>query len=187
MLFSLIIYLISLPTVVYAQSLSINKVVDYVTAPGGHIVYYIMSLPDTDAMGNRNMVIEEGVNEDHSFRILLHSHPANNPKDNLTNFSHLVLSPDNKMLYFETSAWATSGAIHAIDLSTKKVVYVTHGAIACVVLAGEFQNGLIVEQHRYFLQGGSHDDLWLYDPSGREIGMVAENTDSSRVCPVLGK
>jgi hypothetical protein len=62
----------------------------------------------------------------------------------------------------------------------------TAGQIACVVLQGEYQGDLVVEQHRYFVQGGSHDDLYLYEPTGKEIGLVSQGTDRSDVCPSLG-
>jgi hypothetical protein len=127
------------------------------------------------------------MNGNSSFRILLTSIPSNDPKENLEGFSHLSLIPDGKVLYFETSAWATSHAVHGLDAVTKKVSYVTDGGIACIVLSGQYQGDLVVEQHRYFVQGGSYDNLYLYDPAGRKIGLVAEDTDASKVCPSLGE
>ena len=168
----------------YAGSAT-DSPLEYIVAPRGKIVYYIMATPGTDATGNPNMAIKEGLDENRSFRILLTSRPSDDPKENLTGFSHLTLSPDGKILYFQTDAWATSNAIHAINLSTGKVFYVTSGALACIVLSGQYQSDLVVEQHRYFVQGGSHDDLWLFDPSGKQIGLVAQGTDASRVCPEL--
>lgn len=160
--------------------------IEHVVAPGGKTVYYIMKMPGTDANGDPNLVIEEAKNENTSFRILLTPHPSHDPQQNLTSFSHLALSPDANTLYFETSAWATSHAIHAINLLTRGVFYVTSGEIACLVLGGEYQGHLIVEQHRYFIQGGSHDDLYLYDPAGKQIGLVTQGTNASKVCPTLG-
>jgi hypothetical protein len=173
------------PILAHAQT-SAKTPVEHVTAPGGKVVYYIMSLPGKDSMGNPRLVIEAGINENSSFRILLASTPSNDPKANLTDFSHLSLSPDGKMLYFQTSAWATSGAIHSLDIATKKTSYVTSGEIACVVLGGEFQGDLVVQQHRYYIQGGSYDALYLYNPPGKLIGPVSQGTDASRVCPSLG-
>lgn len=160
--------------------------IEHVVAPGGKTVYYIMRMPGNDANGDPNLEIEETKNENTSFCILLTPHPSDDSQQNLTGFSHLALSPDSNTLYFETSAWATSHAIHAINLRTKKVSYITSGEIACVVLGGEYQGHLIVEQHRYFLQGGSHDDLYLYSSAGKQIGMVAQGTNALKVCPTLG-
>lgn len=184
-----IFFIVSIVTDLFlfpALAFSYSAPLESVIAPGGEHVYYIMLKPGTDSYGNKNMEIEEGINQNSSFRVLLISHFSNSPEKNLTGFSHLVLSPNAKRLYFETDAWATSPAIHAIDLSSGKATFVTLGSIACIVLSGEYQGDLIVQQHRYFIEGGSHDDLWLYDPSGKEIGMVAEGTDASKVCPTLG-
>jgi hypothetical protein len=140
---------------------------EHVVAPGGKIIYYIMQMPSTDAAGNPKLQIEETRNLNRSFRTLLTSRSAADPKQNLTGFSNLNLSPDGKILYFQTDAWATANAIHTINLATGEVSYVTSGEIACVVLSGEYQGDLVVEQHRYFVQGGSHDDLWLYNSTAK--------------------
>lgn len=162
-----------------------HTVDQYVSAPGGTANYYILTLPGHDSEGNTNMEIQATYDENASRIVLLENQPSNDPAQNLTGFSNLFLSPDSKTLYFQAEAWATSDAIHSIDIATKKVSFVTAGEIACVVLAGEFQGDLIVQQHRYFVQGGSYDNLWLFDPTGKELGLVSEDTDSSAVCPVL--
>lgn len=170
-----------------AQAQTSSKTpLEHVVAPGGKVVFYIMSLPGKDSMGNPRSAIEAGINENSSFRILLASTPSNDLKANLTDFSHLSLSPNGKTLYFQTSAWATSAAIHSLDIATKKTSFVTSGEIACVVLGGEFQGDLVVEQHRYFIQGGSYNALYLYNPTGKLIGPVSQGTDASRACPSLG-
>jgi hypothetical protein len=173
------------PALAHAQS-SYNTPVEHIAAPGGNIVYYIMPMPGKDSMGNPNLAIEAGVNGNKSIRVLLTSAPSNDTKQNLTDFSHLSLSPDSKTLYFQTSGWATSNAIHSLDIATKKTTYITDGGIACVVLGGQYQGDLVVEQHRYFVQGGSYDDLYLYDPAGHQIGLVSQDDDASKVCPSLG-
>jgi hypothetical protein len=116
----------------------------------------------------------------------LTSWSSNDPKGTLVGFKNLFLSPDSKTLYFQTDAWATSDAVHAIEIATKRQRFVAPGEIACVVLAGQYQGDLVIQQHRYFVQGGSYDNLWLYDPSGKEIGLVSQDTDSKAVCPTPG-
>jgi hypothetical protein len=137
---------------------------EYVMAPGGKTVYYIMA----DASGNPNR-IEVGLNNNTSFRVLLTAKPSNKPEENLTDFSHLFLSPDGKTLYFEASAWTTSPAVHSINLASGKASYIVPGEIACVVLQGEHQGDLIVQQHRYFVQGGSYDALSCINRQGKRL------------------
>jgi hypothetical protein len=172
----LILMAVSLP----ARSSSRGRSVEYVAAPGGRTTYYILA----DAQGNSNR-IEAGLNGNRSFQVLLTAKPSTEPEHNLTDFSHLRLSPDGKTLYFEASAWVTSNAVHSLNIATGKVSYVTSGEIACLVLQGEHQGDLIVEQHRYFVQGGSFDALYLYEPTGKEVGIVSLGNNASRVCPVF--
>jgi hypothetical protein len=162
-----------------------NTIDQVVTAPGGTTNYYILTLSGQDAEGVPNREIQATYDENASHVVLLKNQPSGDPSQNLTGFSNLLLSPDNKTLYFQAEAWATSDAVHSIDIATKKVSYVAPGEIACVVLTGEFQGDLIIQQHRYFVQGGSYDNLWLFDPTGKELGLVSENTDASKVCPTL--
>jgi hypothetical protein len=132
------------------------------------------------------MTIEAGINGNSSFKVLLSSLPSRDPKSNLTDLSRLFLSPDGRTLFFESSAWATSGAVHSLDIATGAPTFVAPGRLACVVLAGKYQGDLIVEQHRYFVQGGSYDSLYLFDSTGKEIGLVSQDRDEARVCPLLG-
>lgn len=166
--------------------------VEHVSAPGGKLVYYILS--DKNKKGTENYEGGEQISSRNlttgEEAVLLHAKPNANPKDTLYGFSNLKLSQDSKTLYFETAAWATSSAIHSLDIATKKTSYITSGALVCIVSGGEYQGGLIIQQHRYFVQGGSYDSLYLFDPKGKEIGLVAgENVTREQVllmCQSLG-
>ena len=81
---------------------------------------------------------------------------------------------------FCSAAYAVSGAIHAYDVTTHQVRFVMAGNAPQVVPAGEYKGDLLVEQHRYFLGGGSYDWYWLFEPNGKEIGPVGETTDNFR-------
>ena len=86
---------------------------------------------------------------------------------------NLQFSPDNKTLYFETSAWVTSGAIHAVDVDGNHLRFVTHGDNLRVVQSGQYKGDIIVNQHRYRFKGdtplGSYNWDWLFTPSGKQI------------------
>ena len=149
--------------------------VEHVVAPGGKLVYYILSDESKkgteDYEGGAQISLKNfttGENE-----VLLNSKPSADPKETLYGFTNLNLSQDAKTLYFETAAWATSSAIHSLDIATKKTAYITNGGLVCIVSGGEYQGNLIVQQHRYFVQGGAYDYLYLYDTKGKEIGLVA--------------
>lgn len=89
-------------------------------------------------------------------------------------------SPDGKLLYFVCSAWATSGAVHVIDLATQKERFFTDGSSLEAVPNGEYKGCLLIQKHKYFLGGGSYDWYWLIKPDGTEVGPVGEDTDNFR-------
>ena len=86
---------------------------------------------------------------------------------------HLQFSPDSKTLYFETSAWVTSGAIHAVDVDGNHLRFVTDGSELRVVQSGRYKGDIIVNQHRYRFKGdtplGSYNWDWLFTPTGKQI------------------
>lgn len=150
--------------------------IENVVAPGGNVVYYIMGTPEDAKNGGGGSEIEVKNFKTSKSDILLKATPSNEPKDNLGGFSRLRLSPDSKNLYFQSMAWATSDAIHSLDIASKKTKYITDGNLVCVVGAGEYQGNLIVQQHRYFVQGGSYDFLYLYNSDGKSEGLVSTDT-----------
>ncbi len=167
------------------EVLQAPNVVQMVTALGGSVVYYITATRHDDE-GINFTTIRATHDENRSRQILVKDHvDYHDLSKNLHGLHNLYLSPDGKRLFFQADAWATSDAIHTFDLETGQESYLTPGSIACVVLAGEWQGDIIASQHRYFVQGGSYDDLRLYSLTGKELGLVAEGTDSRDVCPVL--
>jgi len=89
-------------------------------------------------------------------------------------------SPDGRHLYFISSAWATSGAVHAIDLATRKERFFTDGSGLEIVPNGDYKGCLLVQKHKYFIGGGTYDWFWLIKPDGKEVGPVGEDTENFR-------
>lgn len=107
---------------------------------------------------------------------------AANPKPEalLAGLSAPQFSPDGKIVYFLSAAWATSGAVHRVDVATRKTAYVCPGNELEVIRTGEYRGHLIVQQHKYFIGGGSYDWYWLLRPDGREVGPLGENLEFFR-------
>ena len=82
---------------------------------------------------------------------------------------HLIFSPNGKTIYFETSAWVTSGAVHAVDVDGKNSRFVIDGTELRIVQTGRYKGDLIVNQHRYHDKGGSYNWDWLFTPEGKQI------------------
>jgi dipeptidyl aminopeptidase/acylaminoacyl peptidase len=109
---------------------------------------------------------------------LVRSKPSDKMETLLAGFSKPQFSSDGKLVYFLSEAWATSGALHVVDTTNSKEHFVCPAADFEVVLSGEYRDHLLVQQHRYFIGGGSYDWFWLFQPDGKEIGPVGEDTEN---------
>jgi hypothetical protein len=83
-----------------------------------------------------------------------------------------VFSPDSRELYFMSAAWATSSAVHVVDIATAKERFVCDGELEGVVLDGEHRGDLVMQRHKYFVGGGSYDSNWLMKANGQEVGPI---------------
>lgn len=87
---------------------------------------------------------------------------------------HLTFSLDSQTLYFLTYAWTTSNALHAVNIADAKQRYLLPANSLAVATDEEYKGNLILNQHRYFIGGGSYDWYWLFTPEGKEIGPLGE-------------
>jgi hypothetical protein len=149
-----------------------------VLTPDGKVAYFIRSVADPEAAkrfdGEATQIcrvsVQTGVIEP-----VVEPVGSNEPEKNLRGFSNLVLSPDGRTLYFLAFAWATSNAIHALDLATRAVSFVSPGNEILVIRNGEYRGDLVVQKHKDLVGGGSYDQYWVVAPDGRELGLAGEN------------
>ena len=93
-------------------------------------------------------------------------------------FRDMHFSSDGRYVFFITPAWAVSGAVHVVDTTNAKEHFVCPGNGLEVLHSGEYRDYLLVEQHRYFLGGGSYDWWWLFSRDGKEVGPVGEDASN---------
>ena len=86
----------------------------------------------------------------------------------------LQFSPNGKKVYFITYAWATSGAIHSVNIDGTNEHFIVAGNYLEVINRGILKGNLIVQQHRYRDSGG-YDWFWLFSPEGKEMGVIGES------------
>ncbi len=96
----------------------------------------------------------------------------------LANFAKPQFSSNGRYVFFLSDAWATSGAVHVVDTTNGKEHFVCPGLDLEVVGAGEYRDCLLVQQHRYFIGGGTYNWFWLLRPDGKEVGPVGEDTEN---------
>ena len=109
---------------------------------------------------------------------LVRTRDAEKPENIIAAFQNVQFSSNGRLVYFITPSWATSGALHVVDTTTGKEQFVMPGNELEIVHAGEYRDHLLVNQHRYFIGGGSYDWFWLFRPDGKEVGPVGEETDT---------
>jgi hypothetical protein len=110
--------------------------------------------------------------------LLLKCRASGKPESVIGALENLQFSTNGKLLYFVSPAWATSGAVHIVDTTNRKERYLFPGNNLKVVPSGEYRDCLLVQQHRYFIGGGSYDWFWLLRPDGKEVGPVGEETEN---------
>ena len=109
---------------------------------------------------------------------LVRSKQSDKMESVLGGFSRPQFSANGKLVYFLSEAWTTSGALHVVDLTNSKEHFVCAALDFDVVPSGDYRDHLLVQQHRYFLGGGSFDWFWLLRPDGKEVGAVGEDTEN---------
>ena len=99
-------------------------------------------------------------------RVAVKAHPASKPEDTLSGLSTPTFTPDGKLIYFVSAAWATSDAVHVLDIKTGKTGFLSDGNTFKLVPSGKYAGYLILSKHKYFAGGGTYDFYWLISPLG---------------------
>jgi hypothetical protein len=83
-------------------------------------------------------------------------------------FLDLKFSPDGRLVYFETPAWATSVALHVVDTTNGREHFICAGGIE------DFRgNNLVVVETAYTSRGHQYQ-RFLLTPEGRKISTLSE-------------
>ena len=102
------------------------------------------------------------------------------PEGKLSGINSLAFSRDGSKLYFNTSAWATSEAIHVVSVQGGHERFVTNGNGVAVVRRGKYAGCLVKNQHRYMAGHGSWNPYVLLTPEGKQIRALGEFGDDAR-------
>lgn len=83
-------------------------------------------------------------------------------------FNELRFSPDGRLVYFETPAWATSGALHVVDTTTCREHFICAGGIK------SFRGSFLVVVETVYKGNGHQYQRFLLTPEGREISTLSQ-------------
>jgi len=90
----------------------------------------------------------------------------------------VIVSTDEKYLFFITDAWETSGALFMYDLLSDKLVYLTDAYSIRQITKGEYMGLLVIGKHQYPLAGNAVDLLWVYNPHTKEnVELFADDSN----------
>jgi Tol biopolymer transport system component len=103
---------------------------------------------------------------------LLAPRPGDQLETSLSQLNNPVFSTDGKSIYFMSVAWATSNAVHVLDLTSGKTRFVTAGNSVDVIRRGRHTGKLVVQQHRYLRPSGSEEVYWLVSPHGQMLRRI---------------
>jgi len=108
----------------------------------------------------------------------------------LANFANPQFALDDSRVYFLTQAAVVSGAVYSADIETRSVKELCAGNSLQVIRSGQYAGDLVVEQHRYFMGGGSYDWVYVLTPDGEVVGTLGERGSpgfEERLRDVLGE
>ena len=141
-------------------------------SPNGRTVAFIHEDSKSSAEsdnGQTSLWIGDGVGG--RVRKLLSPQPNDQPERNLASFGNPVFSLDGGYVYIGADAWATSSAIHQVNLATGRERFVVGGWLHGVLRNGPYRGFLVVGQHRYHPapKFGSYNPVFILRPDGKEI------------------
>ena len=111
-------------------------------------------------------------------RLLVRERDTGDPEVTISQFDSKRFSSGGRYLYFKTPAWVTSDAIHRYDFKRGEVQFFTSGnqfSVLSECANTKYRDHVMVNQHRYFVFGGSYDWDWLYTPEGKKLGPLGKS------------
>jgi len=86
-------------------------------------------------------------------------------------FNDLRFSPNGRLVYFETPAWATSVALHVVDTTTCREHFICAGGI------DSFRGNNLVTEESVYNDHGHQIQKFLRSPEGRMLGTLSQPYD----------
>jgi hypothetical protein len=150
-----------------------------VLSPDGTLVAYVHSVS--------GKAIETGAGEGGLTELWI-AHPDNARTEKLVSprsaedmsnviagITDIQFSGDSRTIFFSSKAWATSGAVHKVNVVSKKESFVTPGNSLKLIRKGKYKGLLKVNQHRYHKQGGSYNCDYIFTLDGKEVAALKDS------------
>ena len=97
-------------------------------------------------------------------KVLLRGHKGDGGRQ-VCGFHTKQFSSDGQSLYFLSPGWATSGALHVYDMRKQSEHFMmpANDVLVLSFCKNKYKDFLAIQDHRYFVFGGSYDWYWLYE------------------------
>lgn len=169
---------------VFATAALHRAVLGDVTSHNGLLVAWVASTPDRKidtALGDDEATeIWVRSTVDGRRRMLVRGHPALEPKDSIAAISNLHFSLDDGVIYFDSVAWVTSGAVHAVNVESGREWFICDGSVAEIISSGPQAGNLLID--RALIKTDANGDStgrsfyrWMYTRDGfavAELGPI---------------
>jgi hypothetical protein len=120
--------------------------------------------------------------------LLIEEKTSKDPEKDLTGLALPHFSVDGRSVYFSADAWATSGAIHVIDLNNKQTRFVSSGNGIDIVRTGPYVGNIVTERHVYEKSlKGSYNSFFLIDQYGNVIAELGNDEEQKKTFLSSGK
>lgn len=141
-------------------------------SPDGHTIAFVRSLQvdagDEGVMDTAALWIGDCTTG--AVRQLLAPKPDNDVAErNLRQVNNPVFSLDGSHVFIMATAWMTSDALHAVDVTTGAEAYIIDGNTDSVIRTGPYSGDLLVERHLYYRGGGSYNPTFVITPAGKTV------------------
>jgi hypothetical protein len=89
-------------------------------------------------------------------------------------FERPQFSADGRKIYFVATTWATSSAVHVLDLSTGRNQFLESGHSVEPICSGQYKGYIIIDRDILPRGGGRYDEYWLFDPNGHRLKAIGD-------------
>ena len=144
---------------------------------------------DSDANDDAASVLWVEPAEGGPRRVLLsHGREAQKVERSLKSFQNPRWSLDGGYVYVDADAWATSSAVHQVNVKTGAERFVIDGGVQGVIRAGPYRGMLLVQRHKYHPapQFGSYDPVDVVRPDGK-VMLTVPGSETDEGEPSVGR
>jgi len=92
-------------------------------------------------------------------------------------------SADSRRIYFVATTWATSPAVHVLDIASGMTHFLESGHSVEPIYSGPYRGYLIINRNILPKGGGRYSEYWLYDPAGRRLKAIGQGRELLGVRP----